>query len=69
MGLGMFTDYYECRDGLWYVDGCKIWEQALPGSDDEAISSSFASLTPLSLNPTDHIELNRVQALLASVAQ
>ena len=69
MGLGMFTDYYECRDGLWYVDGCKIWEHALPGSDDEAISLSFASLTPLSLNPTDHIELNRVQALFASVAQ
>ena len=69
MGLGMFTDYYECRDGLWYVDGCKIWEHALSGSDDEAISLSFASLTPLSLNPTDHIELNRVQALFASVAQ
>ena len=47
----------------------KIWEHALPGSDDEAISLSFASLTPLSLNPTDHIELNRVQALFASVAQ
>lgn len=69
MGVGMFSDFYKCRQGLWFVDGSKSWSHALPGSDDEALSKSFASLTPLLLNPTDHIELNRVQAFLASAAQ
>lgn len=69
MGLGMFSDDYEHRDGLWFLDGCKPWSNALEGSDDEALFQSFAALTPLSLNSTDRLELNRVQALLASAAQ
>lgn len=69
MGLGMFSDDYENRDGLWFLDGCKPWDEALEGSDDEALFRSFAALTPLSLNSTNHLELDRVQALLASAAQ
>src|SRR5690554_4630401 len=66
MGLDMFIDFYKNKDDLWHLEGYKDYSKAKKGSDDHALHHSFASLTPLSLCSTNHVELLRLHSLFDS---
>jgi len=53
MALGMFTDHYDHKDGLWFLDGDKLWDKAPEDSDDYLLHQGYATITPHSLDQTD----------------
>lgn len=67
MTIKMFTDHYEVRDGLHYLEGDKDFAGSPVGSDDKALSEGYAVITPHQIDQTSAIELDRLKKLKLNV--
>lgn len=80
MALGMFTDHYDCKgavapaasnggesalDGLWQLDGEKLWEEQPADSDDYLLHQGYAVITPHRIDQTDVESLKKIKEMLA----
>ncbi|MCQ2054122.1 MAG: 5'/3'-nucleotidase SurE [Fibrobacter sp.] len=80
MALGMFTDHYDCKgavapvasngeesvlDGLWQLDGEKLWEEQPADSDDYLLHQGYAVITPHRIDQTDVESLKKINEMLA----
>ena len=64
MDQGMFTDHYDYKDGLWFLDGEKLWSKAPDGSDDCMLDKGYATITPHRIDQTDEKSLEVINKLL-----
>ena len=70
MALGMFTDHYDRLegvsglDGVWQLDGEKLWEKEPVDSDDYVLHQGYATLTPHRIDQTDVESLNRISEMI-----
>ena len=64
MDQGMFTDHYDHKDGLWFLDGEKLWSKAPDGSDDCMLDKGYATITPHRIDQTDQESLELISELL-----
>ena len=66
MDRGMFTDHYDHKDGLWFLDGEKLWSKAPEGSDDNLLDKGYATITPHRIDQTDEKSLDVISEMLGS---
>ena len=66
MDRGMFTDHYDHKDGLWFLDGEKLWSMAPEGSDDNLLDKGYATITPHRIDQTDEESLDVISEMLGS---
>ena len=66
MDRGMFTDHYDHKDGLWFLDGEKLWSMAPEGSDDNLLDKGYATITPHRIDQTDEKSLDVISEMLGS---
>ena len=64
MDRGMFTDHYDYKDGLWFLDGEKLWSMAPEGSDDNLLDKGYATITPHRIDQTDEESLDVIKEML-----
>ena len=64
MDQGMFTDHYDHKDGLWFLDGEKLWSEAPEGSDDCLLDKGYATITPHRIDQTDENSLKVINEML-----
>ena len=64
MDLGMFTDRYAHKDGLWFLDGEKLWSEAPEGTDDCMLDKGYATITPHRIDQTDEKSLDVIKEML-----
>ncbi len=67
LGKRIYHDTYEVKqlvEGIYefYLGGSELGNDLTPGTDFEAYSRGFITLTPIELNTTDHSELDRLQS-------
>lgn len=62
MTVKMFSDHYEVRDGLYYLEGDKDFEGSPLNSDDRMLAEGYAVLTPHKLDQTSASELDRLKS-------
>lgn len=80
MALGMFTDHYDCKgavapaasngeksvlDGLWQLDGEKLWDKEPVDSDDYLLHKGYVTITPHRIDQTDVESLKKINEMLA----
>ena len=68
MDQGMFTDHYDHKDGLWFLDGEKLWSKAPAGTDDCMLDKGYATITPHRIDQTDEKSLKMINEMLAGGA-
>ena len=66
MALGMFTDHYTCHNGLWQLDGEKLWQKEPEDSDDFLLHQGYATIVPHRIDQTDYESLKNINALLGT---
>ena len=64
MALGMFTDHYTHENGLWQLDGDKLWDEQPKDSDDYLLNQGYATITPHRIDQTDEESLNEINDML-----
>ena len=65
MALGMFTDHYSHENGLWQLDGDKLWNEQPKDSDDYLLNQGYATVTPHRIDQTDEKSLEVVNEMIA----
>ena len=64
MALGMFTDHYDHKDGLWFLDGDKLWDKAPVDSDDYLLNQGYATITAHGLDQTDCRSFEKINKVI-----
>ena len=65
MALGMFTDHYSHENGLWQLDGDKLWDKQPKDSDDYLLNQGYATVTPHRIDQTDEKSLEVINEMIA----
>lgn len=65
MALGMFTDHYSHENGLWQLDGDKLWNEQPKDSDDYLLNQGYATVTPHRIDQTDEKSLEVINEMIA----
>lgn len=68
MAVGMFTDHYGHENGLWQLDGEKLWNEQPEDSDDYLLEQGYATITPHRIDQTDEESLKVINEMLAETA-
>ena len=64
MAVGMFTDHYGHENGLWQLDGEKLWNEQPADSDDYLLEQGYATVTPHRIDQTDEKSLKVINEML-----
>ena len=64
MALGMFTDHYSHENGLWQLDGEKLWDEQPKDSDDYLLNQGYATITPHRIDQTDEESLEVISEMI-----
>ena len=64
MALGMFTDHYSHENGLWQLDGDKLWNEQPKDSDDYLLNQGYATVTPHRIDQTDEKSLEKINEMI-----
>ena len=64
MAVGLFTDHYSHENGLWQLDGDKLWDKQPKDSDDYLLNQGYATITPHRIDQTDEESLNEINEML-----
>ncbi len=64
MALGMFTDHYSHENGLWQLDGDKLWDEQPKDSDDYLLNQGYATITPHRIDQTDEESLEVISEMI-----
>ena len=64
MALGMFTDHYSHENGLWQLDGDKLWNEQPKNSDDYLLNQGYATVTPHRIDQTDEKSLEKINEMI-----
>ena len=64
MALGMFTDHYSHENGLWQLDGDKLWDKQPKDSDDYLLNQGYATVTPHRIDQTDEKSLEKINEMI-----
>jgi len=60
----MFTDHYGHENGLWQLDGEKLWNEQPADSDDYLLEQGYATITPHRIDQTDEKSLKVINEML-----
>lgn len=64
MALTMFTDHYDFKDGLWQLDGDKLWDKNPAESDDFLLDQGYATITPHQVDQTDSRSFEKINEMI-----
>ena len=67
MALGMFTDHYSHENGLWQLDGDKLWDEQPKDSDDYLLNQGYATITPHRIDQTDEESLEVISEMIEEI--
>ena len=63
MSVSMFSDHYEKKETLYFLDGVKNLKNANPETDDFLLASGFATIVPHKIDQTSLTESERIKQL------